>query len=45
LICLASEDDAFALTRTAGDVEFEDILGLDDLVTLALLTALLLGDD
>jgi hypothetical protein len=45
LISFAGKCDALALSRTAGDVEFEDVLGLDDLLALALLAPALLGYD
>jgi hypothetical protein len=45
LIGFAGKCDALALSRTAGDVKFEDVLGLDDLLALALLAPALLGYD
>jgi hypothetical protein len=45
LICLALKRYPVALTRAAGDVKLEDLLRFDDLLALALLASLLLGND
>jgi hypothetical protein len=45
LICFTGKCDPLAFARTAGNVKFENVLRLDDLLALALLTAALLGYD
>jgi hypothetical protein len=45
LVGLASQRNAFALTCAAGNVEFENVLGFDNLFALALLAARLFWDD
>lgn len=45
LVCFACERNAVALSRTTGNVEFEDVLRLDNLLAFTFLAALLLWDD
>jgi hypothetical protein len=45
LVRLALERYPVTLSCTSGDVEFEDLLRLDDFLALALLAAVLLGND
>jgi len=44
LVGLASEYDALALSCTARNVQFKDVLGLNDLFALTLFATVLLGN-
>lgn len=45
LVCFVRQDDPVSLSGTAGNVEFDYVLTVNDLLALALLAAVLLGYD